>query len=208
MPQSSEAWNFTNEVRVANGNLKPDRLRSELAQEPLTSYPIPWTSWRIYDALQTNLPGVSSGDDLALIGGTFGTSSPSLQTYDVKAAGSLSLYARCQFPIPPEYDLGETILLRFHAGMLTTIADVACTLDAEAYKSNSEAGIGSDLVTTAALNINSLTLADKDFNIDPTTIELGNVLDLRIKIAVNDAASLTAVKGIIGAASLLLDIRG
>ncbi len=190
------------------GSLKPDVPRSNLAQTALAAYPIPWTAWRVHDALATNLPGTSAADDLALVGGTFGSASPSLQSYDVKAAGAVTLYARASLWLPPEYDAGQTVKLRFHAGMLTTAADVSATLDAALYKSDGEAGIGSDLVTTAAQSINSTTLADKDFDISATLLSPGDVLDLRIAVAINDASTATTVAAILGAASLLLDIRG
>lgn len=190
------------------GGTLPTIPRSSLEQTVLAEYCIPWYAWRIWDAIQTNLPGTSSGDDLGLVGGTFGSASPSLQTADLKAAGATSVRARTMLWLPPEYEGGQTVQLRFHAGMLTTIADVAATIDAEAYKSNGEAGIGSNLVTTAAITINSLTLADKTFTVDASGLLPGDWLDLRVTLAVNDSATATAVKGIIGEAFLLLDIKG
>lgn len=182
--------------------------RAKLEQDVLASYAIPWTAWRVWDALGTNLPGTAANDDLGLVGGTFGTNSPTIQTGDLKAAGATTRYARCQIWLPPEYDAGQTINLRFHAGMKTTVADVSATLDAEAYKSDTEEGVGSDLVSTAAQSINSLTLADKDFVIDGSALSPGDLLDVRIAVEVNDAATATAVIGLIGAAFLLIDIRG
>src|SRR5690349_17053811 len=69
--------------------------RNELEQNANAVFPIPWEAWRVWDALHTNLPGTSAADDLALVGGTFGAASPSIQTYDVKAAGAQTLRARC-----------------------------------------------------------------------------------------------------------------
>lgn len=182
--------------------------RSELQQEDLAEYAVPLTDCRVWDALQTNLPGTSAADDLGLIGGTFGAASPSLQTYDVKAAGAVTLRCRLQMRLPVEYQAGETVRIRLHAGMKTTVADTTCTVDVEAYKSDKEAGIGSDLVTDAAQSINSLTFADKDFNLTPTALEPGDVLDVRLSIACNDAATATAVIGCIGGITLACDIKG
>lgn len=191
------------------GTLTPATPRSSFEQEALVSCPIPFHSWRVFDAIHTNLPGTSASDDLALIGGTHGSASPSLQTYDVKAAGAVSLKARTQLILPPEYDPGQDIKLRFRAGMLTTIADVSATLDALVFKSDSEAGVdGADLVATAATTINSLTLDDIDFIVTATALSPGDVLDLLITIAVNDAATGTTVKGIISAAAMLMDLKG
>ncbi len=190
------------------GSLTGGLARSQLQQDPLAVFPIPWTAWRVWNAYETNLPGTSASDDLGLYSGAFGSASPSIQTFDLKAAGASSLYARCMLWLPPNYDAGQTVTLRFHAGMLTTVADVSATVDAEVFKSNGETGIGSDLVTTAATSINSMALANKDFTVDPSGLSAGDVLDLRVKLAINDAATATAVKGIIGAAALLLDIKG
>jgi len=186
----------------------PSFARSMLAQENLEIYPIPWTWWRVWDAYHTNLPGTSAADDLALIGGTFATGSPSIQTSDLKAAGATTCYARAMIPLPVEYVDGETVTLRFHAGMLTTVAVTTATLDVQAYESDSEAGIGADLCATAATTINSVTLADKDFTITSTSLAAGELLDVRIAIAINDAATGTAVIGIIGSAELLCDVKG
>ncbi len=92
--------------------------------------------------------------------------------------------------------------------MQTTVADVAATLDVEALESDGDGGVGSDLVTTVAQDINSLTLSDNDFTIDASALAPGDMLDVRIAVTVNDAASATAVIAAIGAVSLLCDIRG
>lgn len=195
---------------VTNSTIKADAdiARSKLAQDTLASYMIPWTAFRVFDAYATNLPGTPAADDLGLVGGTFGSASPSLQTEDLKTAGATNNRARFMVQLPPEYDDGETVQIRLHAGMLTTVADTSATIDVECYESNSEAGIGSDLCTTSATTINSLTLADKDFSITASGLVAGDWLDVRITTAVNDAASGTAVKAIIGKVSLLCDIRG
>jgi hypothetical protein len=191
------------------GGSKPAYARSELAQDDNGVYVIPMTWWRVWDALQTNLPGAGASDDLGLISGTFGVGTPSLQTGDVKAAGAVARYARCQYPLPPEYVAGQSVTLRAHAGMLTTISDTTATVDFEVYKSNREAlQTGGDLCAIAAQTIRSLVLADKDFTITPNTLFPGDVLDIRVAIATNDAATGTAVIGVIGAVELLLDVKG
>lgn len=182
--------------------------RGKFAQEALASYMIPWTAFRVHDAYGTNLPATPSTDDLGLVGGTFGSATPSIQTEDLKAAGATTSYARFSVQLPPEYDAGETVIIRVHAGMLTTIADNAATLDVECYESNSEAGVSADLCATAATSINDLTLADKDFTITATSLVAGDWLDVRLKTVVTDAATGTAVKAIIGKVALCCDIRG
>lgn len=202
-----EGLNCQGDLRLG-GSLLPGLSRATLLQESLAVYPIDWTAWRVWNALHTNLPGTPLTDDLGLVGGTFGTDSPSIRTEDLKNAGATTSYARCQVKLPPEYVTGETVKLRFHAGMITTVASATATIDASLYKSDGESGIGSDLVTTGATTINSVTLADVDFEVTSSGLSPGDVLDLRIAIAINDSATATAVIGCVGAASLLCDIKG
>lgn len=180
---------------------------SALRQRTFQRLQIPFTAWRIHDAFETALPGTSSGNDLALVGGAFGTASPTLQTSDLKATTTTN-YARCVIALPHDYDDGETVQFRFHAGMKTTAADTTSTIDLECYESDLEEGISADLCTTNATTINSTTLVDVDFDITASALVAGDVLDIRIALAVVDGASGTAVIGRVGNAELLYDTRG
>jgi len=182
--------------------------RSKMAQEALQPYTLPLTQFRTWNALATNLPGTPAADDLGLDNATFGTGSPHLTAGDLKAAGATSRYARAHVVIPVEYDDAQTCNIRIHALMQTTVADASCTVDVECYRSDEEAGISADLCTTAATSMNSLTGADYDFTLTPTTFVSGDTLDLRIHIACNDAATGTVVEPVIGAVQLLCDVRG
>ncbi len=149
-----------------------------------------------------------SPDDLAFTSGAFGTGTPYITTGDVKNT-TITRYCRFMVQLPPEYVAGETIELRFSAGMLTTVASSVATIDCEAYKSNRDTTkTGSDLVSTAAQSINSLTFANKDFVVTSTSLSPGDWLDVRVTIAVTDSATATAVTAAIGAEELLLDIKG
>lgn len=181
--------------------------RTKLAQDGTQAYMIPWTAFRVHDALQTNLPGTAATDDLGLIGGTFGSASPVIQTSDAKAT-SVTQRARFQVALPPEYVDGETVTLRVHAGMNTTVSDGTATVDVECYESDKEGGVGSDICSTSATTINSLTAADVDFTITPSGLVSGDVLDVRVTIAITDSATGTAVIGEIGYVALLLDVKG
>lgn len=196
---------ITGDLQV-NGTL-PTYSRTWLQQDPNALFAVPWASLRVWDAAATNLPATSASDDLGLYGGTFASATPKISTGDVKAAGC-TRYARFQFQIPAEYDAGASVTLRAHAGMTTTVADTSALLDVECYKSDREAGLGSDLCATAAQSINSLTDADKDFVITPTGLSAGDVLDIRLTIVVVDAATGAAVIADIGALEMLVDIKG
>ena len=196
-------------IRV-NGSISPAIAKANiLALAELQAFPIPLTDFRVWDAMQTNLPGTPSSDDLGLVGGTFGTATPSIRTEDLKAAGATSKYARVLVQLPWEYEAGQTVKIRLKAGMITTISDTTATIDVEAYKlqGDPDDAIGSDLVSTAATTINSTTFADIDFTVTPSSLSPGDILDVRVKIAINDGATATAVIGAFTSAKLLADVR-
>jgi len=198
------------DASVSNASIKSDAAiaRTKLAQETLARFPVKLTDFRVWDAFQTPLPGTSATDDLGLYGGTFATNSPQIKTYDVKAAGAQTLRARALITLPAEYEDAETVNIRIHGGMETTVADGSCTVDVEAYEVDSEGGISADLCDTGAQNMNFLVKDDYDFVITATDLVAGDVLDVRISIAVSDGATATAVIAAIGAVELLCDIRG
>ena len=202
---------FDGDLRVTgslqvDGNL-PTITRADISQNANSRLSVPMTAFRVWDAMGSVLPSSSSADDIGIAGGTFGTNSPKLTTGDVKTT-TVTRYGRVMIPLPENYEDGETVTLRLHAGMETTVSDGTATVDVEAYKSDSEAGIGSDLCSTAAQSINSLTFADKDFTITPTGLSAGDMLDVRVTLAVSDTATGTAVTATIGAVELLADTKG
>lgn len=192
------------------GSVSPPIAKANiLALAELQAFPIPLTDLRVWDALQTLLPGTPATDDLGLVGGTFGTATPSIRTEDLKAAGATNKRARFLVQLPWEYQAGESVTIRFKAGMITTVAGTSATIDIEAYKlqDDPDDAIGSDLVSTSATSMNSLTFANIDFVITPTSLSAGDILDVRLTIAVNDGASATAVIGGVTSAKLLCDVR-
>lgn len=198
---------------VVSGQLQaatilPGLVRRTDLQSDTGTFRISLLSWRVWDALISSLPAAAANDDLGLIQGTFGTNSPTIQAGDLKAAGATTRYARTVFSLPAEYVSGSAITIRTHAGMKTTVSDGTATIDVECYKSDDEEGIGSDLCATAAQSINSLTDADKDFTITPTGLVAGDTLDIRIAVAVNDAATATAVIAVVGSVDVLCGVKG
>ena len=181
---------------------------SILKQDALAIFPVRFTGLRVWDAIQTNLPGTAAADDLALIGTTFGSTAPRVTAGDCKALGATSRYARFMVELPECYEAGETVTLSLSAGMVTTVASSSCTVDVECYKIDKITGIGSDLCTTSATTINSLVFAAKAFTITPSGLTAGDVLDVRLTIACNDAATGTAVTPTIAGIDLLCDIKG
>lgn len=202
---------YTGDIHVAGDIVctgsGPAVAREDLTQENLAVHKIPLDRFRVWDAMATNLPGTAAADDLAFIHGTFGTASPTIQTGDVKNT-TTTRYARVTFNVPYTYVDGETVVIRIHGGMKTTVASASAVVDVECYMSNDEEGISADLCATSAISINSLTDVDADFTITSTTIEAGKTLDIRLTVTVTDSLTATAVIGQVGAVSVLLDVRG
>ena len=190
-----------------SGDISPLIPASLLLQRELQEYCLDLTNFRVWDAFQTNLPGTSATDDLALIGGTFGTSAPSVQTGDVKTL-TVTRYARFLVTLPPEYVAGQTVVLRFAAGAITTIADTSATLDVACHLSDEDNTVSADLCATAAQSMNSVAFSDLDFTITSAALSPGDMLDVRITVAVVDAATATAVIACVAAAKLLCDTQG
>lgn len=198
----------TGAMTIKENGISAQTRTTIMKQDPLAIFPVNMMDLRVWDAIHTNLPGTAASDDLALIGTTFGSTSPQISAGDLKAAGATSRYARFMVELPECYEAGETVTLSLSAGMVTTVASVSCTVDVECYKIDKITGIGSDLCTTSATTINSLVFGAKSFVITPSGLVAGDVLDIRLTIACNDGATATAVKPTIAGIDLLCDIRG
>jgi hypothetical protein len=182
--------------------------RSKLAQRVLGNCSIPLTQFRVWNALETVLSGTPASDDLGITTGTFGTNAPYISTGDLKNAGATTRYARVLFALPADYEAAETVTVRVHAGMVTTVASTTATVDVEMYRVDKDGTPGAaDLIGTAATSINSLTADDKDFTVSAATLLPGDQLDIRIAVAVNDTATGTAVIGAVYQVEVLSDQR-
>jgi len=189
------------------GGITPTLARSSiLAQSALQEFNIPLTQWCVWDAMGSRLPSAASSDDLGLVAGTWASASPSIQSVDFGGT-STEAFARTMVALPWEYEAGQSVKIRIHAGM-RVIADATCELDLVVYKSDEELGISSDLCATAIQDMNSATYADFDFEITATSLSPGDLLDIRVEIDGTDAGDASAnITGVIGATKLLCDVR-
>ena len=203
-----DTMRITGSLDIHDTGVASQQRASILKQTPDAVLSIDMANLRVWDAYQTNLPGTAAADDLALVGGTFGTAPPKVEAGDLKAAGATVRYLRFAYVLPESYDAGETAGLRMSAGVVTTVADTSCTVDVQAYRLDKLGGISADLCTTAAQTINATTLSDKLFAFNPATLVAGDVLDVRVAIACNDAATATAVTPTIASFDRICDIIG
>jgi len=165
--------------------------------------------------LHTTQGAAGPSDDLALVPGTFGTalSAPSARTSDAKAT---TIEQRMRFPdatLPAEYTPGHDARVRIKAQLLTTIADTTATVDVECFKHDENGGYSgtpTDLCETAAQSFKFAVgvVTEVDFMLTTTSLNPGDVLDIRVTVNIVDTATGTAVIGEISRIALALDIRG
>ncbi len=196
-------------LSVVDGDCSPamDLSRSKLAQRGLAVCTIPLTCFRQWDHHAVNLPETPASDDLGLVTGTLGTNPPTIQAGDLKTAGATTRYAGAEITLPPDYEAGESVTIRIWAGMKTAVADASCTVDLQAYLLQKDLSAPVDQCVTTLQNMNSLTFASFDFTITPTSLEAGDVLQIRLVITCTDAAGGSAVIPTISQVELLADLR-
>lgn len=192
----------------ATGGVTPGLTRTSLELNELQAYTIPTTAWRVYDTYNTPLPAAAASDDLGAVAGTHGTAFPSLQSVDFGAT-TTTAYARTEVVLPIEYQAGQTVKLRFHAGMQVA-ADTSCTLDVAVFRNDKDGtATATDLYTGPAQSINDLVFDDYDFSLTASSLSPGDILDVQITIAGTDGATATDyVTAVIGQVQLLCDVKG
>jgi hypothetical protein len=168
-----------------------DIQKSQLQQLAFEPHQIPFSDLRIWDAMNTLLTSAAS-DDCGITTGTPGTDSPYVTGGDVKNATTNRKFA-FELAVPPNYDDGFNARVRFRAGMVTTVASSAATIDLEAFRPNGSGGVGSDLCVTSAQSINSLTLGNFNFDLAVSTIDPGDKIICIVTLSVVDSATATAV---------------
>jgi len=135
---------------------------------------INFADMKVFDGRSVPLtvaPGAD--DDLTYYEGTFGTNAAWLQSYDCGGVGHAGAGATQKaiftVVVPQTLPAGATVSLVANAGMQTTVADQAATLDFSCYVAdytNEDGTMSGDLITTAAQSVNSTTVADKTFALD------------------------------------------
>ena len=168
--------------------------RTKLAQQTTQIFPIPLIDARVWDDVRALVPATAANDDLGMITGTWGTDAPTLQSGDGKAT-TITRRALLQFRLPPNYVAAGTCVIRVRGGMVTTVSDTSAAVDLEVYKADLDGGVGSDLCQTASTTINSLSKVNVDFTIDGSGLVAGDLLYLRVTVAITDGATGTAVIG-------------
>lgn len=202
--------NLLNKNSVAGNKLlnNAEILRSQLKQVSNAVKRITPFDWRVWDS--GALLGSAGNDDLGLVMGTFGTDVATIQAGDLKAANSTTRYALTHVGLPDYYEDGQTVTVRLLAGMDDTVADNSCTVTVEVYALDDDGTPTGDgeLYGGSAKDMNSLTAANLDFELSSGNLAAGDVLEIRVNVTCNDAATGTAVTPTIYKSAVLFDARG
>ena len=193
------------EGNLTVGGNPPQIPRSSMQAEAASPMGLPVHLWKVWDALEDNLPSPAANDDLTIYTGTAGTDFPDLRSEDLKTAGATDKKAAILVSLPPEYRAGEDVSIRAKAKMSTAQADTSATLDFSVYEYSDPT---TDLVATAAQDMNSTTAAELTYTITSTGLAPGDRLLIVMTAAVNDNASGSTVQAVIEWVDLLVDIRG
>lgn len=148
-------------------------------------YPIPLNQLRIWDDFDSFLPETATADDLGFTEGTFGTSAPLMITSGDLAGTAAIRYGRIQVPVPANYVAGQAVSLSI-TGSTITSPEVDMGLDAEVYRT---AAPSTDICATALVAADAHAAGTvTTFTITPTNIVVGDILDIRIAIDIDDTA--------------------
>lgn len=188
-------------VRTPGANLP----RTVMATNALQLFPVNLADVCKWDDLSLKLTNTPATTYLGLVTGTYGTNPPTLQTGDLKSAGSTTRRGRIILALPDRFPAAGSVSLRAIAGMKTTVADTTATVLVDAYQLLDDGTLSALLTSGTGVTCNSLTLANKDFTVTSSGLSPGDRLDVRVSIAVNDGAGVTAVIGLLQSLILRCD---
>lgn len=178
--------------------------RDQFQQENLARYPLLAQDWRVHDGNMGLLVAATS-DDLGISGATHGTDVMHVNSSDA-AGTTIQQKARRQWMLPPEYVAGQTV--RFVASVdMESASDGNADLDLSVFKSGGAAVVsGSDLYAGAAVDVNSETAAEYNFELTTTGLNPGDLLDILITLDATDTAGSGVIANI--ECYMDIDIRG
>ena len=173
----------------------PPVYRTTLAQESSSLFEVPLTILRVWDAFQTPI-GTAGSDDLGITAGAFGTGTPYVTAGSLGSVGATTRYARFVYQVPMNYVAGQDAQFNLLAGITggaPAAASVSCTLLQVTYKVGTGGLItGSNLIASAATDMNFTTFVSVPMALTVTTLNPGDWLDSRIAIACNDGTASAA----------------
>ena len=181
--------------------------RSGIVLETAKPYVLGLDSWKVTGtgAALGATAGTPSGA-FGLTYGTFATNSPKIAG-EAASGNSKTNKMRRQYTLPVEYVAGGNVTLRVNCKETVGAATVSTVVDAQVFKCDKAAGIGSDICATAAQDVTT-SAANADFSITPSGLVAGDVLDIEVNIVTNDTGGTVGTIANILDTEMLLDIQG
>jgi len=164
-----------------SGNANISRTKQALNSQDY--FGIPVHLWRQVAAGHPVL-GTAGSTNLGV-----GTAAAGATGVDVRTSPSngttITQTAMFEFYLPPEYAATTNIYASFWAAM-NVISSASCTLDITAYKVGTDGAHGSDLNSTSAIDIRTVTYAERVFTIDGSGLSPGDKLEIYVTVAATD----------------------
>ncbi len=149
------------------------------------SLSLPMEQWKVWDAMQTNLPGTAAADDLGLTTGTFLTSAPTIVGVDYGGT-TTTAYARRQVIIPSDYVPTTNATLVVDASM-AVVSDTTAIIDFEVVDQTDAPSV--DVCATAQQSCNVVGTNLLTFTLTGTNFSAGSLLDIRMKHTGSDSGN-------------------
>lgn len=162
-------------------------IRSKMTLETNQEIGLPLLMWRDDDG-QPMAAAASAGKFGQSVGG-WGTGGIML-VGELANANTKTDQAFFELVLPQNYETGTDLTVVVQARVGAAL-NTAATLDFEAYLSDENGGVGSDLCATAAQSVNSATWAEYSFTITGTTLAPGRTVELYMQGVANDSGGTT-----------------
>jgi len=157
--------------------------------------------------MATNLPATPSTDDAALVTGTPGTHAPTIQSSDPGGTSVTQKFA-FEYVLPAEYVDAGSVSLRVKGKTATTIADTASTIDFNVYLDGRDGTVGSDLMLSAAFNINNTSVVSSDMPITSSGLTAGSKLIIVGTMASSDGGDAGVMTPTLVDVEMVIPVKG
>ena len=175
--------------------------RADLTEETLVAYGIPVNQIMAADGAPLGVTETAGDFFLNL-----GTNFMNLRGEEANNETETSV-GYIQFILPPEYVAAGDVKIRFRCQLDGAGTDNSSTLDVEAFEM-ADGAVGSDICATAAESFAAKsTYYNKDFTITATGLVAGDILVIKVTVAVIENAS-AALAFYSDPPKMLLDIKG
>ena len=180
---------------VANDNIASVERSQFLATT--VKQVVNWRDFASWSSFPSSLPSsvtksTDDANDFTIVGGTFGTETPCLETDDVSGVGSVKYLSLFYASLPHSYVSGSDITLCMSCGMKSAGASEGASVSMNAFRSNGESGhlaFGKDGVGGESEFVNNARVRTVKQVIDETNVAPGTQLLGVVRAFISDEMS-------------------